>query len=54
MSNSTLEILARSQVTMEICPTSYLPLGLFSALAQVPVTAFNGPEFRWRWEPTIR
>ncbi|MGH3600220.1 MAG: adenosine deaminase, partial [Pseudonocardiaceae bacterium] len=40
-SNSTLEILAQNQVTMEICPTSYLPLGLFPALAQVPVTEFQ-------------
>jgi adenosine deaminase len=40
-SQHTLEILARSQVTMEICPTSYLPLGVLSALAQVPITAFQ-------------
>ena len=40
-SRSTLEILATSQVTMEICPTSYLPLGVLSSLAQVPVTVFQ-------------
>ncbi|MGH7869725.1 MAG: adenosine deaminase [Candidatus Dormibacteraceae bacterium] len=37
----TLEILAGSQVTMEICPTSYVPLGVLSSLAQLPVTAFQ-------------
>ncbi|MGH3866896.1 MAG: adenosine deaminase [Pseudonocardiaceae bacterium] len=37
----TLETLARTQVAMEICPTSYLPLGVFSSLAQVPVIAFQ-------------
>ncbi len=26
---------------MEICPTSYLPLGVLSSLAQVPVTVFQ-------------
>ncbi|MGH3779371.1 MAG: adenosine deaminase [Pseudonocardiaceae bacterium] len=41
MNNTTLETLARSQVTMEICPTSYLPLGVLSSLAQVPVTVFQ-------------
>ena len=29
---------------MEICPTSYLPLGVLSALAQVPVTVFQRAE----------
>ena len=38
---STLEMLARRQVTMEICPTSYLPLGVLPSLTQVPVTAFQ-------------
>jgi adenosine deaminase len=38
---STLEMLARHQVTMEICPTSYLPLGVLSSLTQVPVTVFQ-------------
>ncbi len=37
----TLEMLARSQVTMEICPTSYLPLGVLPSLAEVPVGAFQ-------------
>jgi adenosine deaminase len=37
----TLEFLTRSQVAMEICPTSYLPLGVFSSLAQVPVIPFQ-------------
>lgn len=41
LSPSTLEILARRQVTMEICPTSYLPLGVLPSLTQVPVTAFQ-------------
>lgn len=40
-SPSTLEILARNQVTMEICPTSYAPFGVPFTLAQVPVDAFN-------------
>jgi adenosine deaminase len=40
-SPSTLEILARNRVTMEICPTSYAPFGVLSTLAQVPVTAFQ-------------
>lgn len=39
-SPETLEILARRQVTMEICPTSYLPLGVLSSLEEVPVTVF--------------
>jgi len=37
----TLETLARSQVTMEICPTSYLPLGVLASLTQVPITVFQ-------------
>ncbi|HEX6404939.1 MAG TPA: adenosine deaminase [Pseudonocardiaceae bacterium] len=40
-SPSTLGILARNRVTMEICPTSYAPFGIFSTLAQVPVDAFQ-------------
>lgn len=40
-SQRTLDTLARSQVTMEICPTSYLPLGVLSALVQVPVPTFQ-------------
>ncbi|MBV8997103.1 MAG: adenosine deaminase, partial [Pseudonocardiales bacterium] len=36
----TLEILARNRVTMEICPTSYVPFGVLPTLAQVPVDAF--------------
>lgn len=38
---STLEILARNRVTMEICPTSYAPFGVLPTLAQVPVNAFQ-------------
>jgi adenosine deaminase len=34
-------MLARRQVGMEICPTSYLPLGVLPALAQIPVTTFQ-------------
>lgn len=41
LSPRTLETLARSQVTMELCPTSYLPLGVLPSLAQVPVAAFQ-------------
>lgn len=41
VSPHTLKILARSQVTMEICPTSYLPLGVLSSLAQIPIAAFQ-------------
>lgn len=37
----TLEMLARHQVGMEICPTSYLPLGVLPSLAQIPVTTFQ-------------
>lgn len=40
-SPGTLEILARNNVTMEICPTSYAPFGVLSTLAQVPVDAFR-------------
>jgi len=39
-SPETLEILAQRQVTMEICPTSYLPLGVLFSLEEVPVAAF--------------
>ncbi|HKR48204.1 MAG TPA: adenosine deaminase, partial [Pseudonocardiaceae bacterium] len=41
LSPRTLETLARRQVTMEICPTSYLPLGVLPSLAQVPIAAFQ-------------
>jgi adenosine deaminase len=41
LSSRTLDLLARRQVTMEICPTSYLPLGVLSSLAQIPVDAFQ-------------
>ncbi|MDQ3827468.1 MAG: adenosine deaminase, partial [Actinomycetota bacterium] len=41
LSPGTLEMLAHHQVTMEVCPTSYLPLGVLSSLMQVPVTAFR-------------
>ncbi|MGH3765135.1 MAG: adenosine deaminase [Pseudonocardiaceae bacterium] len=41
MSPRTMETLARNQVAMEICPTSYLPLGVLPSLAQVPVTVFQ-------------
>ncbi len=41
VSPRTLEILALNQVTMEICPTSYLPLGVLSSLTQVPVPTFQ-------------
>ncbi|HET9257127.1 MAG TPA: adenosine deaminase [Pseudonocardiaceae bacterium] len=37
----TLEILRRKEVTMEICPTSYVPLGVLPAVAQVPIIAFH-------------
>ena len=37
----TLEILARGRVTMEICPTSYLPLAVLSSLAQLPITTLQ-------------
>jgi adenosine deaminase len=40
-SPTTLEILARNKVTMEICPTSYAPFGVLSTLAQVPIDAFK-------------
>jgi adenosine deaminase len=40
-SPSTLEILARHRVTMEICPTSYAPFGVLPTLAQVPIDAFR-------------
>jgi adenosine deaminase len=41
LSSRTLDMLAQRQVTMEICPTSYLPLGVLSSLRQVPVTTFQ-------------
>lgn len=37
----TLETLRRREVTMEICPTSYVPLGVLPTLAQIPVIAFQ-------------
>jgi len=37
----TLEILACSQVAMEICPTSYVPLGVLPTLKELPVMAFQ-------------
>jgi adenosine deaminase len=37
----TLEILAYSQVAMEICPTSYVPLGVLPTLKELPVIAFR-------------
>lgn len=40
-SPTTLEILARNKVTMEVCPTSYAPFGVLSTLAQVPIDAFK-------------
>lgn len=41
VSQRTLEVLARSEVTMEVCPTSYVPLGVLPSLAQLPITAFH-------------
>lgn len=41
LSSRTLDMLARRRVTMEICPTSYLPLGVLSSLAQIPIPAFR-------------
>jgi adenosine deaminase len=40
-SPSTLEILTWHRVTMEICPTSYVPFGVLSTLAQIPIDAFR-------------
>jgi adenosine deaminase len=37
----TLEVLLQNQVTMEICPSSYVALGVLSSLTQLPVTAFQ-------------
>lgn len=37
----TLEVLRRKEVTMEICPTSYVPLGVFSMLDQIPIIEFQ-------------
>jgi adenosine deaminase len=37
----TLDFLSRREVTMEICPTSYVPLGVLPTLAQIPVIAFQ-------------
>jgi adenosine deaminase len=37
----TLDFLRRSEVTMEICPTSYVPLGVLRTLAQIPVSTFQ-------------
>jgi adenosine deaminase len=41
LSARTVDMLAQRQITMEICPTSYLPLGVLSSLAQIPVAAFQ-------------
>lgn len=41
MSPATLDMLARNHVTVEICPTSYVPFGVLSTLAQVPIDAFK-------------
>lgn len=41
LSSRTLDLLAQRQVTMEICPTSYLPLGVLSSMTQLPVVAFR-------------
>ncbi|MBV9059467.1 MAG: adenosine deaminase [Pseudonocardiales bacterium] len=41
LSSRTLDLLAQRQVTMEICPTSYLPLGVLSSMTQLPVAAFR-------------
>jgi adenosine deaminase len=40
-SQRTLDTLSRSRVALEICPTSYLPLGVLSSLAQIPVAMFQ-------------
>ncbi|MGH3825371.1 MAG: adenosine deaminase, partial [Pseudonocardiaceae bacterium] len=40
-SSRTLEILHRNNVTMEICPTSYVPLGVLPTLTQIPIIAFQ-------------
>lgn len=37
----TLEILLRNNVTMEICPTSYVPLGVLPALTRIPIIEFQ-------------
>ncbi len=37
----TLETLRRRKVTMEICPTSYVPLGVLPTPARIPVIAFQ-------------
>ncbi len=41
LSSRTLDLLAQRQVTMEICPTSYLPLRVLSSMTQLPVAAFR-------------
>lgn len=40
-SAQTLEILRRNNVTMEICPTSYVPLGVLPTLTQIPIITFQ-------------
>ncbi len=37
---AVLELLARRGVTVELCPTSYPPLGVVDSMAQVPLRAF--------------
>lgn len=37
----TLETLRRREVTMEICPTSYVPLGVLPTPARIPVITFQ-------------
>ncbi|GIH10842.1 putative adenosine/adenine deaminase [Rhizocola hellebori] len=37
---AVLELLAERGVTIELCPTSYPPLGVAASLAQVPLRAF--------------
>lgn len=40
-SAQTLGILRREEVTMEICPTSYLPLNVLPALTHIPIIEFQ-------------
>jgi adenosine deaminase len=37
---ATLDLLAARQVVIELCPTSYPPLGVVASLAEVPLRAF--------------
>ncbi len=37
---AVLELLARRGVTIELCPTSYPPLGVVASMAEVPLRAF--------------